>query len=131
MTEFPLKERYYDCAGNKLEFVIDNIHLGDSYLVVATEVTNSNREGYEFSSLSYSIAQALGNVRKKINEGISTKYLSLDPTCLSLSTDIAKGRITDNGLVIDGTLVSFEQVQDILAVYTGFEIELKIKDKGE
>jgi hypothetical protein len=131
MNQFPIKENHYDCAGNQLVFEIDCLSLGDFYLITATEITEFNREGYEFSSISYSTVQALGNVRKKIGEGISIKYLSQDPNVFGLNVNKAKGRVADDGLIIDGSHVSFEQLQSLFSEYAGFEFELRFKDKSE
>lgn len=129
---FPFEEQFHDFSGQRRSFRISlrSRPTGDFFLE-AKEV--SKREGYRFEvySAAYSepaVGDALGVLRRKIRRTLSTRYLQLDAEGKKqLTHDELEGRITYGGLVVDGEMLTFEELRTILTVYEGFEIRMNIK----
>lgn len=128
---FPFRESHTDFAGEVHNFIISETrHVGPGKVVVAHE---EDREwGYELSACSPNDAyQALGKVRGKIRMALSTKYIDHTNDSLTLTHEKIVGKIAHLGIVVNGQLVDFSELEKILTTYEGFDIEINIKDSYE
>jgi hypothetical protein len=126
---FPREEKYVDCSGMERLFEITlKPIIVDGYLVHAREITN-DKYGYEFSIYSSaSPFEALGRLRHKIRRGLSRKYLSKHQEQITFSHDEAVGEIDGDGIIIDGRLVNWHELESILISFSGFQIKLQISE---
>jgi hypothetical protein len=94
---FPTSEVFVDCCGQRREFTLDLLDLGRGYFLRATEGAPGS-DGYAFATHSETDRYlALGQLRRKIREGLATRYLAQDEHHPSLTHDAAIGHITDGG----------------------------------
>ena len=126
---FPREEKYIDCSGVERSFEINlKPILVDGYLVNAREI-NNDEYGYEFSVYSSaSPFEALGRLRNKIRWGLSRKYLSKCQEQITFSHDEVIGKIDGDGIIIDGCLVNWHELESILIGFSGFQIKLQISE---
>ena len=136
LRKFPLEEEFTDYSGSSRRFRISIRKLITEHFYLEARDTSPN-EGYYFEVYSpvYS-APALGasleKLRIKIRKGISTRYLLVDEKGKSkLTHDEIRGRISSDGVVVDGIALHFKDFERILATYEGFEIFLKISSSAE
>ena len=74
----------------------------------------------------------LGRIREKVRAGIVTRYLRTDATGEKNPThDEMRGHISCDGIVVDGELLTFKELQRILTTHEGFAISMKIRDPTE
>lgn len=130
---FPLKENYLDHSGRPRSFQIDLYKLrADGFRVEASEMSRVNGYRFEVYSPIYSaavLAFALGRRREKVRAGIVTRYLRTDTTGEKNPThDEMRGRISCDGIVVDGELLPFKELQRILTTHEGFAISIKVSD---
>lgn len=136
LRKFPLEEEFTDYSGFSRPFRISIRKLiAEDFYLEAREM--SRKEGYCFEvySPAYS-APALGasllKLRRKICKGISTRYLLVDaPGESQLTHDEIRGRISCDGIMVDGTILHFRDLEKILVTHEGFGIFLKISSPGE
>jgi hypothetical protein len=123
--DFPKKEHFLDFEGKKREFKY-LIHENDmGFMVMAKE---TKEIGYAFHAFSETNPfNALGELRQKIKKRLSTRYLQKEKQGYSLYHDEAKGQIGYGGVIIDGAFIPFEQFNEMIQIYEGFYIEIKIK----
>lgn len=125
----PRVEHFIDCAGNKLAFELSQGPQTDGVVVTACEIKPSHKPGYEFSTWSASLGDALGVLRLKIKEGISRRYLAADSEHgLEMLTHTLRGLVNSGGLVIDGRHVTNEQLLNALSSFEGWSIEINLTD---
>lgn len=128
---FPLHEEYLDHSGRPRRFEV-SLRKGPTgdFFVEAREP--SPVEGYRFEVYStiYSmpaVGDALGRLRVKIRKVLATRYLHTDAQGRKVLThNEISGRISCDGIVVDGTLVSFKELAEILTASEGFDISVKI-----
>jgi hypothetical protein len=127
-SSFPFRESFVDCCGKTREFIIDFSRSDDERFLTAVEAIGGEGR-YEFGAMSESDPYlALGRLRQTIRRGLSTRYLQSDGGRLALSHDALKGRITYGGVAVDGQLVGFADLLELLQTYEGFQISLRISD---
>lgn len=135
MTDVPFlprEEEFLDCTGKLLRFKLTQGPQTDGVVVYAYQLDPEHAPGYEFSAWSAARGDALGKLRRKIQEGISSRHMAEHPTRgLSLLTHGFAGRIDYGGVTIDGRHVPFEWITKQLQTYEGFQIEVRIKDPSE
>ncbi len=128
----PRVSEYLDCAGRLLRFEITQGPQTDGVVVNARQLDPETSPGYEFSAWSATRGDALGRLHRKIKAGISRRYLGEHPRHgRSLLTDGFTGVVASGGVTIDGRHVSYPELIDLLQVYEGWGIELRIKDQSE
>ena len=133
---FPLEEDFVDYSGNSRRFRI-SLHklVAEDFSLSATDL--SQTEGYHFEVYSavYSksaLGLALGRLRWKIRKGVSTRYLHINAKGKKqLTHDEIRGRISYNGIVVDGSLLNFRDFAEILTTHEGFQISIKIGEPAE
>ena len=74
---------------------------------------------------------ALGELRKRIPKLLSIRHLIERHGRLSLTHDQLGGHISDGGVVVDGTFLTFEQLAELIQTYEGFHFDLKIVDSSD
>lgn len=128
---FPFREEFFDHSGCTREFEISlhTVHR-EVFGIVANEV--SQVQGYRFDvgldvcSMA-AIGSALGKLRRKIRGALVTRNLQRDSQGKkAFARDQLYGRVSSDGLVVDGELLRFEEFNELLKVYEGFEIWLRI-----
>jgi hypothetical protein len=133
---FPLEEEFIDHSGHCRRFAISLRKLGiGGFCLDATDL--SQAEGYRFEvySTEYSaqaLGASLGKLRGNIRKGIVTRYLHTDANGQrDLTHDELHGRIASDGLVVDGELLHFDDLERILTTHEGFRISIRIDDPSE
>ena len=130
---FPRQEEYIDCSGQKRVFELDlGQVLSPGFLLSAREITESEY-GYEFSVFAEADPFAgFGRLRRKIRRELSRRYLMrTDEGGLSMSHDELAGIISDQGLVVDGQLLRWAKLRELILTHEGFHIHLKISGGDE
>lgn len=124
-ADFPQKEHFLDFAGKKREFEYFVHHNDSGFMVWAKETKD---RGYEFHAFSeVNPVNALGEIRQKIKKRLSTRYLQKEQGKYYLYHNEAKGQISSGGIIVDGVFIPFEQLNEMIQIYEGFHIEIKIK----
>lgn len=129
---FPVREEYTDCTGRNrvFELFLDRV-LSPGYLLRAKEITEEEY-CYEFEVFAESNPFiGFGRLREKIRRGISRKYLVVNHGRLSMSHDEMAGSISYQGLVVDGHLLPWEKLRELLLAHEGLHIELRIRSGDE
>lgn len=129
---FPKQEEYTDCTGQKrvFELYLDRV-LTPGYILAAREVTDSEYF-YEFSVFAEADPFAgFGRLRDKIRREISRRYLIGIGESVSLSHNELAGLISYRGLIVDGQLVPWSKLQELLLTHEGFHIHLSITSRNE
>jgi hypothetical protein len=119
-----------DCAGVERAFTVHLRELPDGYHVEAREETKT-AYGYRFEAFAADPIRALGELRKKLNRALAQKYLRSSQGSVDMAHDEASGWIGYDGLVIDGTLVEWEDLKRILLIREGFSIRLQISSPSK
>lgn len=129
--QFPFREEFHDFAGcpRQFEITLHTVH-GEIFGIIANELSRS--EGYRFEvdlevrSLA-AVGSALGKLRRKIRNALVTRNLRRDTHGTKMfAGDELYGRISSDGLIVDGELLRFEEFNDLLKTHEGFEIRLRI-----
>lgn len=127
-TSFPMQEKYTDCAGIDHLFEISVRSLPVGYVVEARELSDGPY-GYEFTqSAEVHPFDALGTIRKRIRRALSQRFLTYSRGEVSMATDLLAGTISNLGLVVDGKLVPWSDLQRMLSTCEGFPIAIQIGD---
>lgn len=129
---FPVREEYMDCTGQirVFELCLDRV-LSPGYLLRAKEITEEEY-CYEFEVFAESNPFiGFGRLREKIRRGMSRRYLVVNHSRLSMSHDEIAGSISYRGLIVDGQLLPWEELQKLLLTHEGFHIELRIRGGDE
>lgn len=128
----PRISEYLDCAGRLLRFEITQGPQTDGVVVTARQIDPDTWPGYEFSAWSATRGDALGKLNRKIRAGISRRYLGDHSRHgLTLLTDGFAGLVGSGGVTIDGRHVPFADLIDLLQVYEGHRIELRLTDQSD
>ncbi|MCP4232355.1 MAG: hypothetical protein GY770_02045 [Aestuariibacter sp.] len=125
-TGFPFHESYLDYAGNELNFVITvRKTLTNGFIVNAVE--ENKPYGYEFQTYTPSDPYAaLGEIRDKIRKGLSTCYVRKGKHDWELTHDSLRAKISHLGIIVNGQLIQYEQLSEMLKTYEGFNISIEI-----
>src|SRR6266404_1004480 len=125
--QFPFQEEFLDYSGRARQFEISlhKVH-GHVFGIEAREL--SELQGYRFEidldvcSIS-AIGSALAKLRRKIRNAVVTRNLQRDKRGNKVfARDEIRGRISCSGIVVDGELLGFKELEDLLTTYEGFEI---------
>jgi hypothetical protein len=123
---FPFTEKYIDCTGTERTFHLSVRSLPVGFVVEANEVTDAEY-GYEFSEYAEADPyHSLGKLRGKIRKGISQRFLVQRQGETQLAHDELVGVISHLGLVVDGSLVPWADLQRMLTTCEGFPIKIQI-----
>lgn len=126
--EFPREETFTDCCGQRREFTVDLLTTDGGFFLRAHEKRKGNG-GYEFAAHSEaSPFLALGRLRKKIEEGLATRYTMIEDGQCRLSHDKAVGVISYGAVLIDGEEIPFGELISMLQSYEGWQFSLTIAD---
>ncbi|WP_321315276.1 hypothetical protein [Halarcobacter sp.] len=127
--EFPFEEKFLDFESNErtFEFTIKDVFVGKC--ITAKDLNSL----YEFSicTTDDNPAWAIGDLRNKIKNQLSIRYLHSSNDTYNFSHDKAKGTISSGGVVIDGKFISFDELSSMMQVYEGFSFELTMRDSTE
>lgn len=130
-NDFPIREAYSDHAGQTRQFVISYFQTDLGYRVQADE-EGKDGDGYLFSEFDQSSPYiALGRVRGRIREALATRYIEeYEPGVFQPTHQTLRGRISscdgEVGFVIDGQVLTLQQIGKMLASYEGFEFQLDL-----
>lgn len=115
-----------DCAGRRIEFVHGIRELeGMGFCVVASEIKGN--PGYEFkSAVCATPYMAYLDVYEKIQSAMKQKYLNPTSEKVELLTNELTGKVSNDGLVVDGKAITFEQLRELVASYEGWSISIKL-----
>lgn len=126
-SKFPMVESFLDYSGAKRSFTISIIGVCGGMVLSAKEITEPP-DGYEFDVFTTNDPWgALGTLRSKIRKGISTRYLHEDRRGISLAHNTIYGRIS-TGLLVDGKLRTYDDIINLLSIYQGHNIKIRITD---
>ena len=126
--EFPFEENFLDYEGKKrvFKFTIQDVYVG--YCVTAEDLNSF----YEFSiCTTNNIPWAIGDLKNKIKQQLSIRYLHNSNDEYTFSHDRVKGQIGSGGVIIDGKFISFNEFSSMLQIYEGFSFELTIKESSD
>lgn len=134
--DFPMQESYTDCAGKEREFEIRYRDFGLGFAVWAEEI-GKERMGYEFWAFNDSSPYlALGRLRDKIREALSTRHIEKTKDGLQVYHDTLKGRITASPdvegpvVVVDGVPIGWDEFGRMILTFEGFRFEMTFVDRG-
>lgn len=107
---------------------------GVTATAIETDKSKGKRIDYDFHLFSGTINEALWKIRGKIKRNLATKYIDEEDGHTVLTHDKLVGRITssnngDTVIEVDGKEINIEQFWEILSMYEGFEVSLKIKEQ--
>jgi hypothetical protein len=133
---FPIEEKFVDHSGRTRCFqIILRKQPADSFFVEAIDMSQVNGYRFEVYCPTYSapaVGFALGQLRQKVRAGIVTRYLGTDAAGQKNPThDEMRGRISCDGVVVDGELLSFKDLERILTTHEGSAISIKISGSSE
>jgi hypothetical protein len=128
---FPCEEGFVDHSGQTRPFrIVLHKGAGGDFFLYATDTSKPDGYRFEVYSTAYTFAAvgaALGDLRQKIRREIATRYLRTDAKGEKNPThDEMRGRISCNGIVVDGELLLFKELQRILTIHEGLSISIKI-----
>lgn len=125
-TDFPDSDEYVDFAGRVRHFTLRLVELASGFRLTAIENTESEN-GYQFDTYSRSdVAEALGDMRKKVRRLLSVRHLIEEDGQLHPTHDRLRGRIGHGGVIIDGTFLAFDELSAMLQTYEGFQFDLTL-----
>ena len=133
LPEFFEREWFTDCRDQRREFEL-SIHAipNHGFSAFAREVTQREDGGYIFRTFSEnSWSLALARLRGKVQAGLAQRFLIRHEGELEMPFDRLAGRIDREGVVVDGQLMDWSALQELLSPYEGWEFELKIPFEPE
>jgi hypothetical protein len=124
---------FVDCTGQKRIFKIKQLPSPNKgYLLEARELRDDAREGYKFQQFSAaSVHEALGLLRRKIRRGLARRHVYEGPRELDLLADDMAGHISSGGVIVDGCLIEFDRLIDLLQTYEAWNLELRFIDPSK
>lgn len=131
--DFPLRQAFTDCAGQKRHFVISYFPASLGFGVQAKEETQDG-EGFFFREFdATSPYLALGRLRGRIREALATRHIEeLEPGNFQTTHRTVRGRISyssgEVAFVIDGQLLTLPQFGKMVETFEGFEFRLDIAE---
>jgi hypothetical protein len=135
-SKFPFEEDFIDFSGGVRRFLISlDKQIVKSFFLRAQELSRPTGYHFEVYSTAYSAAalgSALSKLRRKISKELSTRHLYVDSEGKTqLTHDELSGHISYGGIVVDGHLLKFQELERILQTHEGFEIHIKISWSSE
>lgn len=133
IIKLPTEETFRDCTGRLITFRIDRVQMnqGEGFTVEANEIPGSETM-YEFSAWSPCEGDALTRLRSKIRKELAKKYLTDMPQGkFNMTHDEMRGAISEDGLIVDGRLMDWERLMDMLGGLPGAQFYLRIADETE
>jgi hypothetical protein len=128
---FPVSDEYIDFAGKKRTFDLELTELPHGYVCIARE-SGKDGDGYQFQSFSrIDPSECLAQLRRKIPKVLSVRHLIQDEGSLQPGHDRLRGRIAYGGVVIDGRLIAFEELVNMMQAYEGFQFDLRFVDPSD
>lgn len=131
--DFPIRDTYTDCAGQKRHFVISPFPVSLGFALQAEEEGN-DRHGFFFREFdATSPYLALGRLRGRIRKALSTRHIEQpQPGNFQMTHGTVRGRITygsgEVAFVIDGHFLTLPQFGKMLETNEGFEFSINISD---
>lgn len=127
------REWFTDCRDQRRAFELSVYAVPNhGFSALAHEVTEREDGGYVFRTFSEnSLTLALARLRGKVQAGIAQRYLIRHEGVLEMPQERLAGRISREGVVVDGQLLDWAGLQDLLGPYEGWEFELKIPFEPE
>ncbi|MBI4613321.1 MAG: hypothetical protein HY720_06890 [Planctomycetes bacterium] len=128
---FPMDDVLTDCAGRKRKFKIEYWKAPTGHVVEAKEVGRKTG-GYEFRAFDSSHpGLALGELRRKMNQELSRRYVEKKGASWCPRHDELRGRITmadgAPAFVIDGQLLTLEEFGQLLCVCEGWNFYFRFE----
>lgn len=136
MDDFPDFDSFQDCRGKTIRFRYNLIDAGNVYSLRAREVTKSEYPR-EFSAYdSASPWNALYKLGKLIPQELNTRYFAQEEGGAfgSMNFDHFRGSITTDSeaheacLVVDGKKMSMADLERVLSMHEGWQIEVRITE---
>ena len=126
--DFPSSESFTDCAGVRRHFELDCRHLPNhGYAAEAREVTSSEHGGYVFKAFAEASGTlALARLRGKVRQGLGQRFLIKEGSGFEMPFERIRGRIDSDGVVVDGQLLTWDELLELLQPYEGWEFDLRI-----
>lgn len=136
VSKFPFEEAFVDYSGHDRRFRISmRKMIAEDFYLEAEEISPTQGYSFEVYSAVYSapaVGSALGKLRNKIRKGLSTRYLYSDSEhTKNLMHDELSGRISNHGIIVDGALLLFKDLERILITHEGFQISIVIRSAAE
>jgi hypothetical protein len=131
--DFPIRQAFTDCSGQARHFVISYFRPSLGFGVQAVE-EGKDGQGYYFREFdATSPYLALGRLRGRIREALSTRHIEQpEPGIFQATHQTVRGRISyadgEVGFVIDGQFLTFAQFNKMIETYEGFEFRFDILD---
>ena len=124
---FSEREPFVDCSGSRRTFDLTVRDVPETgFSGFAHEITAAPHGGYVFRAFASSSSLALARLRQTVRAGLAQRYLIRDGTHLDLPLERMCGRIDSDGLVVDGELIDWAALRQLLSEYEGWDFELDI-----
>ena len=122
------REWFTDCRDRRREFELSIRAIPNhGFSAFAREVTQQEDGGYIFRTFSEnSWSLALARLRGKVRAGLAQRFLISHEGVQEMPLERLAGRIDREGVVVDGQLLDWSALQELLSPYAGWEFELKI-----
>lgn len=125
---FPTTETFIDCCGTAREFDLQLLERGITCFLRANERV-AGEGGYAFAAFAESDPfLALGRLRRKISDGLATRYLAPGDGPPLLSHGVVGGHISSGGVVVDGRHLGYDELARILEGYEAWRFTLTVDD---
>jgi hypothetical protein len=136
LSKFPLEEDFVDYSGRTRRFRICIRQLiAEDFYLEAEEISQKQCYRFEIYSSAYSgpaLGLALRKLRQKIHKGLSTRYLYTDSEgARHLMHDEMSGLISHDGIMVDGEMLLFRDLERILTTHEGFRVSISIQSAAE
>lgn len=127
------REWFTDCGDKRREFELSVYTIPNhGFSAFAREVTQREDGGYIFRTFSEnSWSLALARLRGKVRAGLAQRFLIRHEGVLEMPLERLAGRIDDEGVVVEGQLLDWSALQELLSPYAGWEFELRIPFEPE
>lgn len=125
---FSSRESFTDSADRRRAFdLIIHALPNHGFTAIASEVTNARHGGYVFRAFAEgSLVIALGRLRSAVRAGLAQRFLIEQDGALDMPLEKMCGRISAEGLVVDGQLINWKALRALLSQYEGWDFELRI-----
>lgn len=135
--DFPQFDSFQDYRGKTVRFRYDLIDAGNIYSLRAREVTKSEYPRAFCAYDSVSPWNALLKMRMRIPQELNIRYFSEEEgeAFDSMNFDHFRGSITTDSetheacLVVDGKKMSLADLERILSMHEGWQIEVRIMEE--
>lgn len=127
---FPSRETFVDCTGKSrvFELRVDETAT-PGYLLAAYELTEES-QGYEFAVFAEADPfGGFGRLREKVCRGLARRYLIGPPDELHMSHDELAGHVRHEGIVVDGQLMNWEHLIDLIRNQEGAQFHFRFRSR--